>query len=124
MKLIKIAILPVIIGIGLIVGGALNKPAKGEFDVPGLNTQVQNQQKELDNHEVRITNSEADIQQLQTHTETAPAPHQAVPAATPAPQPEPVPTPSPTPSVEPAGPPNHVDSTTCGDDQGSKPCRS
>lgn len=57
----------------LLIGGAIAgaylapKKAAADFDLPGLNQQVQN-------HEARITNTENDVKVLQSNTSTAPAP--------------------------------------------------
>lgn len=77
-KLLIGAVVPV-----LAVTGWLAVPHKShaDFDLPGLNQQVQN-------HEARITNAESNIQQLQQSTNTPPA-------ASPVPVPPP---PSPSPS--------------------------
>lgn len=48
--------------------------ASSEFNLSGLNTQVQHQAQVLDNHEARITNLEKDTKVLQENTNTPPAP--------------------------------------------------
>ena len=85
----------------LLVVSLIPRSATGGFDLDGLNQQVQKQGEELDNHEARITNTEADVGELQKNTGTAPSTNrQSVPSvSTPAPAPS---TASPAPAPAPA----------------------
>lgn len=98
MKLPQIGTRALIIGGSVIALGAvtgvvaLNSPSQtGATDIPPIQQQVDNQQKELDNHDARITNNENDIKSLQGATNTAPSSNNvAVPTVTPAPTPVPI----------------------------------
>ncbi len=91
---------------GLIIGGVTM--TKGQADnVPPIVQEVTHQGEVLENHEARITNTENDVKDLQTNTQTAPSPTRVVVnevTTPPASQPlytEPVtqPTPEPAPPV-------------------------
>lgn len=93
---------------GLVIGGITWNSSKAE-DVPPIVTEVQHQGEELNNHEVRITNTENDVKDLQTKTSTPPSTSNTTPPqvvtqsptqpiyTAPAPTPSPTPTPTPTP---------------------------
>lgn len=108
-----------LIGLTATIGLAvITKPApvSGDFDLPGLNRQVQRHQEVLDNHEARIDNLENDTKVLQYNTGTAPAPDPVIVPIVPQPAPEP----EPTPVVEGS---NHATSPTCVSPDG-QPCPS
>lgn len=72
----RLLLIPAILGIM-----AVPKITSGEFDLQGLNKQVQTQQSTIDNHEGRIENLEKDTSKLK---ETAIAPqtnHEAAPTS-------------------------------------------
>lgn len=100
----KLLILPVLVtlfGSGSILALERQTTAVAEFDLAGLNQQVQNHDETLDNHEARLDNVEGDVTVLQSSTATPPSPnHVNVPAVTtPKAEPLPEPTPQPTPVV-------------------------
>lgn len=71
-------------GFALLVSGGLAiavtpHQARGDFDLPGLNRQVQRQEEQLDNHESRLNNLEGDTRAIQTATNISPSEHQDVP---------------------------------------------
>lgn len=86
----------ILIGLSTATSFALTSPMnlEAESDLP---VKVQKHQEQLDNHEARITNVEADVADLQTNTNTAPSvqrvevPVPVAPVPTPEPTPEPVP---------------------------------
>lgn len=68
---------------------ALNNPQPTKAVDSPLVTQVDNQGKQLANHEARISNTENDVKDLQTNTNTAPSSNRtAVPDAAPQPTPQ------------------------------------
>lgn len=79
----------------------LTKPAitSGEFNIEGLNKQVQQQAQVLDNHETRIENLEADVQTIYIETKIPVAEHKEIPTAQPVYQEPSLPEPSPEPPV-------------------------
>lgn len=82
---------PALIGLGVtVLVGAYSlanpKSTSADFDLAGLNQQVQQQQSELNNHEARITNLESNVGSIQQNTNTAPADSQvSVPTVPPQP---------------------------------------
>ncbi len=70
----KIIFISVIVVLGLIAGISLvSKPQNAKAVDSPLTTQVDQQNKELANHEARITNTENNVQDLQANTNTAPS---------------------------------------------------
>lgn len=77
---------------GTVIGvAALNSPDKTDATDSPLVTQVDQQEKKLNNHEARITNTENDVKDLQNKTNTSPS---TVRVEVPASQSSPAPTPS------------------------------
>jgi hypothetical protein len=85
----KAVIVSSVLLIGITTGIAvLNGPQPTKAVDSPLTTQVDQQSKELANHEARITNTENNVKDLQTNTNTTPSTNQvAVPDATPTPTP-------------------------------------
>lgn len=109
-KSIYIPLVIATLGCGIILTMSLQTETGAEFDLPGLNQQVQRQGEQIDNHEARITNNENDISDLQDNTSTPPrssrvdVPSVTTPPAEPLPassETEPTPQPEPEPEPEP-----------------------
>jgi hypothetical protein len=64
---------------GISASMILNGFANGEWDLPGLQQQVQHNTEQLSNHEARIQNAEANVKQLQDNTSVTPPTQQTVP---------------------------------------------
>jgi hypothetical protein len=58
---------------GLASAMLVNGVAHGEWDLPGLQKQVQHVTEQVNSNDARITKAESDIKQLQNNTNTAPA---------------------------------------------------
>lgn len=85
-KILSAVVAVAIIG-GLIGATVLSAPQSTGADTSPITTEVDNQQKELSNHEARITNNESNIKDLQTNTNTPPSPTQVSVPASPPPAP-------------------------------------
>lgn len=74
MKKLIIGISSIAVISGLVIGGAMaNSGSATTSSPPDLTPQVQAQQTQLDNHEARITNTENDVKDLQSSTNTPPS---------------------------------------------------
>jgi hypothetical protein len=89
----------VILCSALLLTGGVFTAAKSEFDLSGLNQQVQKHEEQLDNHDARIGNLEKDTEKVQQETGVKPAENKIVVPAVITPGPEPTPT---APTTQPA----------------------
>jgi hypothetical protein len=93
----------VILCAALVASGGVFTAAKGEFDLSGLNQQVQRHDEQIQNHEGRINNLEQDVTKVQQETGVAPSDNKVAPTvvttkpaeSTPSAQPAPVEAPKP-----------------------------